>query len=140
MNVQIWGRKKLCLNGFFVECSIDLRTRSPNSGAFSPIQNLFRGHKCVVKDKRYSIGKFISAYLILYSRDITAASTNTVQRVNFSYEVTLADSSERWIAGHFTDGIQPVGDQKSLSAHPSCCRTSFGSRMSTSNNNYIVGL
>jgi hypothetical protein len=54
----------------------------------------------------------------LYPRFVRGLGHFSAQGVNLFYEMTFGQSTDRWIAGHETDLVDVLGDEKGGVSHP----------------------
>ena len=98
----------------FVEKAIGLGTRRTNGGSLARVEN-------PELDAGY-IGGF---------------GHRAAERIDLLDEVSLADSPDRWVAGHLSQRIDVVGQQKCLCPHSCCGKTRLGAGVSTADDDDV---
>jgi hypothetical protein len=73
----------------------------------------------------------------MYAGLVCNLSDETIQCINFSDKMSLSDSTNRWITGQFTNGIQPLRNQCSFSTRPGGSGSSIATGMTSANHNNI---
>ena len=62
-----------------------------------------------------------------------------VQGVDLPHKMALAEAADGWIAAHFTNGFELVGEQQGARAESSRRRGCLAAGMSSADDNYIPG-
>ena len=65
-------------------------------------------------------------------------SHGSAQSIKFFNEVSLADATDRWIAGKLPDSVEIMRNKKSLSSHARSSKRSFSTRMSATDDDDLV--
>ena len=66
------------------------------------------------------------------------AAHQSVERVDLANEVALPQASDRWIAGHRSDGIEPMRDKRRARAHARGCGYGLAAGVSPADHDDIV--
>ena len=61
-----------------------------------------------------------------------------VQRIDLADQVTLAEASDRGVAGHGPDGVAAMGDERRPGAHPGCRGRRFRPGMAAADHHNVV--
>jgi hypothetical protein len=76
----------------------------------------------------------------LNTRRVRTSPHKAIQGVNFTNNVTLADSSDRGIAAHLSEPVEPMRHERSPRATPMSSERGFGPGVPAADNDYIPGL
>ena len=74
----------------------------------------------------------------LYAGDICDAAHQSVEGIDLTNEVALAEAADGGIAGHRADGRGPMGDERRSGAGPRGCRSRFDAGMAAADDDHVV--
>ncbi len=72
------------------------------------------------------------------ARAIDSPSHNTIEGIDLTNQMPLAEPPNRRIAGHLPDPVTAQGNQRNASAHPRSGCGSLGAGMPTANDDDII--
>jgi hypothetical protein len=113
-NLEVWDGAKRGLHRGRIKLAVGLGTRTANSGAFSAIQDAK-----------------------LDSAQIGNPTHQAVECIDFSNEMSFAESANRRVTRHGADGGEPVGDQGGSGAHAGRSSRSFAAGVAAANHHDV---
>jgi len=63
---------------------------------------------------------------------------NTIEGINLSHQMALADATDRGVARHFTNAIEAVGQKQAARAHAGGGGGGLGPCMATTDHDHII--